>query len=112
VSDGLDSIAAELDQRALRIEATGARLVHEAATAIWTSIAADAFRAQVGRRRDECGSAARSLRVAAADVRSFAAQVEEEKARLRRLALAAEHLGARPRDLVRGVREIGSLVCW
>lgn len=113
MSDELDAIASELDQRAVRIEVTGARLVHEAAIAIWTSIAADAFRAQVDRRRGDCGAAAHSLRVAAANVRSFAAAVEEENARLRRLALAAEHVvGGVARDIGRGAREIGSLVRW
>jgi hypothetical protein len=91
VSD-LDVIARELDQRATQVESAGAQLVRAAAEAIWTSIAADAFRAQVDRRDRECAQVAYSLRAAAHDVRRFAGDVAAERARLRRLELEAEHL--------------------
>jgi hypothetical protein len=94
VSD-LDVIARELDQRATQVESAGAQLVRAAAEAIWTSIAADAFRAQVDCRHRECAHVAESLRAAAHDVRRFAADVAAERARLRRLELGAEHLLAR-----------------
>jgi uncharacterized protein YukE len=94
VSD-LEVIARELDQRATQVESAGAQLARGAAEAIWTSIAADAFRAQVDRRDRECAQVADSLRVAAHDVRRFADDVAAERARLRRLELEAEHLLAR-----------------
>lgn len=87
----LDGLARELELRAGRVEAIGDRLVHAAAIAIWTSIAADAFRAQVSRRRRDCADVAESLRCAAATVRHFARDVDAEKARLRRLEEAALH---------------------
>lgn len=93
VSD-LDDIARELDQRALQVEAAGAQLVTAAANAIWTSIAADAFRARVDHRNRECARLADVLRTAGRAVRSFSDGVSAEKARLRRLELAAEHVAA------------------
>ena len=90
VSD-IEAIAHELSQRATQVEMAGGQLVQAAAEAIWTSIAADAFRAQVDRRRRECEHVADVLRAAARDVFRFADDVATEKARLRRLELAAEH---------------------
>jgi len=90
VSD-LDDIARELDRRALQVEAAGAQLVTAAANALWTSIAADAFRARVDHRNHECARLADVLRTGGQTVRSFADAVAAEKARLRRLELAAEH---------------------
>jgi hypothetical protein len=90
VSD-IEAIAYELGQRATQVEMAGGQLVQTAAEAIWTSIAADAFRAQVDGRRRECEHVADVLRAAARDVLRFAADVGAEKARLRRLELAAEH---------------------
>lgn len=87
----IEALAGELDARARRIELIGDQLVHAAAVALWTSVAADAFRAQVARRhRDIAGVAAR-LRSAAATARYFARDVEAEKARLRKLEEAALH---------------------
>lgn len=88
---GLDGLARELEQRALRVESIGDELVHAASIAIWTSVAADAFRAQVARRRRDCGHVGDSLRSAASAVRHFASDVEAEKARLLRLEQAAVH---------------------
>jgi len=87
----LDGIATELDQRASNVELIGDQLVHAAAVAIWSSVAAEAFRAQVGRRRRDCGDVASMLRSAAAAVRHFTAGAEAEKARLRRLEERALH---------------------
>jgi hypothetical protein len=90
VSD-IAAIAHELSQRATQVEVAGGQLVQAAAEAIWTSTAADAFRAQVDGRRRECEHLADMLRAAARDVLRFSDDVGAEKARLRRLELAAEH---------------------
>jgi uncharacterized protein YukE len=90
VSD-IEAIAHELGQRATQVEMAGGQLVQAAAEAVWTSIAADAFRAQVAGRRRECEHVADVLRAAARDVLRFADDVGAEKARLRRLELAAEY---------------------
>ena len=55
VLSNIDEIAFELDQRAVQVEMAGAQLVRAAAEAIWTSIAADAFRARVDHRRQQFG---------------------------------------------------------
>jgi len=105
VSD-IDEIALELDQRAVQVEMAGAQLVRAAAEAIWTSIAADAFRARVDHRRQQFGEVADLLRGAAQTVFRYSDEVAAEKARLRRLELAAEH------GLLRGaadVRKAGGL---
>jgi hypothetical protein len=94
VSD-LEVIARELDQRATQVESAGAQLVRAAAEAIWTSIAADAFRAQVDGRHRECAHVAGCLRAAAHDVRRFSDDVTAERARLRRLELGVEHVLAK-----------------
>jgi hypothetical protein len=87
----IDAIADELDQRARQVESVGAQLVRTAAEALWTSIAADAFRARVEKRHNECLSAAAMLRVAARSTRTFSDDVAAEQARLRRIAAMAEH---------------------
>ena len=91
VSD-LDAIAQELDHRALQVASASAQLVRAAAEALWTSIAADAFRARVGRRDAECLRLAAELCAAARTVSHYSDDVLAEKARLRRLELDAEHL--------------------
>jgi hypothetical protein len=90
VSD-IEAIAHELSQRATQVEIAGGQLVQAAAEAIWTSMAADAFRAQVNGRQRECEHLAEMLRAAARDVLRFSDDVGAEKAKLRRLELAAEH---------------------
>ena len=91
----LEELAVELDRRARQVDATGDRLVREAATALWSSVAADAFRAQVARRRAECADAARALQLAASGMRAFAAGAEAERRRLEHLAeLATDAIGA------------------
>lgn len=87
----IEALAGELDARARRIELIGDQLVHAAAVALWTSAAADAFRAQVARRRHDIADVAARLRSAAATARCFARDVEAEKARLRKLEEAALH---------------------
>ena len=87
----LDEIADELDRRARLVARTGDRLVHEAAAALWTSAAADAFRALVDRRRDGYSTAADGLARAALEARHFAVAVAAEKARLRALAAMPDH---------------------
>ena len=87
----IDAVADELDRRAQQVESVGTQLVRAAAEAIWTSIAADAFRARVDKRHHECLTAADLLRIAAQRARTFSADVAAEKARLRRIAMAAEH---------------------
>jgi chromosome segregation ATPase len=94
VSD-LDAIAQELDQRALQVASASAQLVRAAAEALWTSTAADAFRARVGRRDAECLRLAAELRGAARTVSHYSDDVSAEKARLRRLELEAEQLAVR-----------------
>jgi hypothetical protein len=86
----LDGLAAELGLRAAQVEAAADQLTRAAAAAIWTSVAADAFHAQVGRRTEQCGDVAASLRAAAAAVRAYAGEVDAELARLARVAHAAE----------------------
>jgi hypothetical protein len=100
---GLDAIASELDARAAQVESAGAQLVRAAEDAIWTSIAADAFRAQVGRRQGQCGHIAELLHAAASDVRRFADGVDAEKARLRRVAFAAETVATHAGHVLSGV---------
>lgn len=87
----LDALADELQQRARRMEAVGDELVRAAAVAIWTSVAADAFRAHVARRRRDCSHVAQTLRSASSAVRHFSHDVELEKARLRHLEQAVAH---------------------
>ncbi|MBX6372017.1 MAG: hypothetical protein IRZ02_07160 [Acidothermus sp.] len=77
--DALDDLADELVRRARHIELLGDRLLTAAADALWTSVAADAFRDQVYRRRREFDSAAHEVRAAAAVVRHFAADVRSRK---------------------------------
>ena len=106
VVSNIDEIGAELSQRATQVELAGAQLVQAAAEAIWTSIAADAFRARVDRRRQQFGAVADLLRGAAQTVVRYSDEVAAEKARLRRLELAAEHA------VIRGavdVRRVGGL---
>ena len=85
----LDAIACELERRAAAVQLIGDRLVHEAAAALWTSVAADAFRATVASRHRDCGDVAGLLRAAAARVRSFSLEAQAEQARLVRLERAA-----------------------
>lgn len=87
----LEGIARELSQRADRVEAIGDHLTREAANALWTSIAADAFRGQVARRRRECADVAGMLRSAATNVLRFSREAQAERARLLRLAETALH---------------------
>lgn len=87
----LDAIACELERRAAAVQLIGDRLVHEAAAALWTSVAADAFRASVARRHGDCRDAADLLRAAAARVRRFGLDAQAERARLARLERAALH---------------------
>jgi hypothetical protein len=91
VLSNIDEIALELDQRAVQVEMAGAELVRAAAEAIWTSIAADAFRARVDHRRRQFGDVADLLRAAAQSVFRYSDEVVAERARLRRLELDAEH---------------------
>jgi uncharacterized protein YukE len=86
----LDELAVELTERAAQVEAAGEQLVRAAAAAIWTSVAADAFRAQVDRRNERCVDIAAALRSAAAAVRAHADAVAAEKAVLAHLAAVAE----------------------
>jgi uncharacterized protein YukE len=88
----IDDIARELDHRARHIEFAGAQLVKAASEALWTSIAADAFRARVDHRNRECARLADALRTAGRSVRAFSDAVAAEKARLRRLELLAEQV--------------------
>ncbi|HEY0868832.1 MAG TPA: hypothetical protein VGD55_00395 [Acidothermaceae bacterium] len=107
----IDGIAQELGQRAVQVEMAGAQLVQAAAAAVWTSIAADAFRAQVDHRRRECERVAAVLRGAAHDVLHFSSDVTAEKARLRRLELAAEHAAAAALSgAARAAHGLGSIV--
>jgi hypothetical protein len=78
-------IAAELRERSVRVEAIGDQLVVAASQALWTSIAADAFRARVARRRTECAHAAGLLRSAAGAIDAFDLEVAAVEARLRRM---------------------------
>jgi hypothetical protein len=106
----MDEIGFELDQRAAQIEMAGAQLVRAAAEAIWTSIAADAFRARVDRRRRQFADVADLLRGAAQSVFRYSDEVVAEKARLRRLELAAEHALTRgAADVQADVRRVGGL---
>jgi len=97
----IEEIGLELNQRAVQVEMAGAQLVRAAAEAIWTSIAADAFRTRVDQRRRQCGAVADLLRGAAQAVFRYSDGVEPEKVRLRRLELAAEHA------VVRGAVDVG-----
>jgi len=103
VVSNIDELGLELDQRAVQVEMAGAQLVRAAAEAIWTSIAADAFRARVDHRRRQFGAVADLLRGAAQTVFRYSDEVAAEKARLRRLELAAEHAVTRGAADVRRV---------
>ena len=100
----IDEIGLELDQRAVQVEMAGAQLVRAAAEAIWTSIAADAFRARVDHRRRQFGAVADLLRSAAQGVFRYSDDVDAERARLRRLERAAEHA------VIRGAVDVGGVV--
>jgi hypothetical protein len=99
----LDGLAVELDQRARSIELIGDQLVHAAAIALWSSVAADAFRASVVARHRACTDVEGLLRSAARVVRDFAADAEAEKQRLRRLEAAAIDGVGRVISLVSGL---------
>lgn len=102
----LDELAAELGQRAIQVAAAGDQLTRAAADAIWTSVAADAFRAQVGRRSAAFADVADSLRSASAAVRSYADTVHAEEARLARVAATAD------RAVIGAVRSVTRVVGW
>jgi len=102
----IEEIGFELNQRAAQIEMAGAQLVRAAAEAIWTSIAADAFRARVDHRRQQFGDIADLLRGAAQSVFRYSDEVVAEKARLRRLELATEYAVTRG---AADVRKVGGL---
>jgi hypothetical protein len=104
VVSNIEEIGLELDQRAVQVEMAGAQLVRAAAEAIWTSIAADAFRARVDHRRRQFGAVADLVRAAAQTMFRYSDDVEAEKARLRRLEQAVEH------DVVRGAVNVGGVV--
>jgi anti-sigma-K factor RskA len=87
----LDALADELRRRARQVEAIGDELVHAAAVAIWTSVAADAFRAHLSRRRRDCSHVAGLLRSASSAVNHFSHDAELEKARLRHLEQTVAH---------------------
>ena len=106
VVSNIDEIGIELSQRAAQVELAGAQLVQAAAEAIWTSIAADAFRERVARRHQQFGAVADLLRGAAQAVVRYSNEVDAEKARLRRLELAVEHAVIRG---VADVRKVGGL---
>jgi len=107
----IDAIALELGKRAVQVEIASAQLVQAAAEAVWTSIAADAFRAQVDHRRRECEHVADVLRGAAHDVLRFSSDVTAEKVRLRRLEQAAEHAAAAAASgAARAAHGFGSIV--
>lgn len=109
----LDTLARELHQRADAVQLIGDRLVHEAAVALWTSIAADAFRASVARRHRDCGEVADLLRAAAGSVLRFGRDAQAERARLARLEQAALHgVEAAARSASAGFVEVASLVGW
>jgi uncharacterized protein YukE len=99
----LDGVAAELDQRASHVALIGDQLLQAAAMALWSSVAADAFRASVDRRHRECADVASLLRAAASTVRHYAADAEAEKQRLRRLEEGAAHGIGRVVSLVVGL---------
>ncbi|HEY3923910.1 MAG TPA: hypothetical protein VGL75_05050 [Acidothermaceae bacterium] len=100
----IEEIGLELNLRAAQVEMAGAQLVQAAAQAIWTSIAADAFRTRVDHRRQQFGAVADLLRGAAQTVFRYSDDVDAEKARLRKLELAAEHV------VVRGAIDVGRVV--
>ena len=100
----IDEVGSELCQRATQVELAGTQLVQAAAEAIWTSIAADAFRARVDHRRRQFGDVADLLRSAAQTVFRYSDEVDAEKARLRRLEVAAEHA------VIRGAADVGGVV--
>jgi hypothetical protein len=113
----LDRLARELQQRADAVQLIGDRLVHEAAVALWTSVAADAFRASVARRHHDCDEAAGLLRAAAGSVRRFRADAQVERARLARLERATVGgvvggVEAAAKAAGGGLAKIASLVRW
>jgi hypothetical protein len=113
----LDALARELEQRAHAVQLIGDRLLHEAAVALWTSVAADAFRASVARRRADCGEVADLLQAAAGNVRRFGLDAQAERARLaqweRGAVRGALHGGEVAAHAVGiGLAEAASLVGW
>ncbi len=79
-ADRLDELAVRLDRRAEEVLGLGDELVRKAAEALWTSVAADAFREQVVRRRDYCATVSDQLHHAAHEMRSHAQTVRHEVA--------------------------------
>jgi hypothetical protein len=113
----LDALARELEQRANAVRLIGDRLAHEAAVALWTSVAADAFRASVARRRTDCGDVAEMLHAAAGSVRRFGLDAQAERARLARLERAAVHGALKGAEVAAqavgtGLAEAASFVGW
>lgn len=106
----LEGLARELELRARQTQLIGDQLVRAAAIAIWTSVAADAFRAQVSRRRRDIAEVAGMLRSAASSTRQFARDAEAEKARLRRLEETALHGAEHPARAVE--QGAGRLFSW
>lgn len=93
----LAGVADELERRARRVAEIGECLAAEASLAIWTSVAADAFRGVVERRRAWCLGVSHRLRECAVEARRVGDAAAFERARLRRLAelpeRAAQSLG-------------------
>jgi hypothetical protein len=102
--ESLDDVAAELGCRAAQVEAAGDQLVRAASLAIWTSLGADAFRAQVDHRRRRCTDVGHALRSAASAVRACADEVAAERARLAQLARLVTDVGRAARSVERVVR--------
>lgn len=80
--DHLDGLARRLDQRADEVGRLGDEMVHRAQCALWTSIAADAYRGRVAGRRREFDHVADDVRAAARQVRRHAQGVRDEIATL------------------------------
>ena len=120
MTDGLDDVAGELAARATQVEAAGDQLIRAAAAAIWTSEAADAFRAEVAHRNGRCADVAAALRAAASGVRAYADAVAAEKALLAHLAQLATQAPAQVAAAAEAVagagasvaRSVGRVASW
>jgi hypothetical protein len=80
--DHLDALAHRLDQRAEQVVRLGDEMVHRAQCALWTSIAAEAYRGRMNGRRREFDHLAEDVRAAARQVRRHAQGVRDEMATL------------------------------
>lgn len=113
--DAIERLAGEVARRAAVVDAAGAELISRFARALWTETAADAFRADIARRRDDCAHAAGELRQLAGALRVLAADLRADLAAIRQAEQAVLGVLARGGEQVErvaGALPHGGAAAW